>query len=89
MNGLYVVTLLDRQRSAQQQFSHAQHTVHGRADFMADPGEKLGLGVDLCIARGQCAAGTEARFSDGTQALTDGHVQQQATERGQPEQDEQ
>ncbi|MNZ48447.1 hypothetical protein D3C78_661940 [compost metagenome] len=89
VDGLHVVTLFDRQWRAQQQFGHAQHAVHGRADFMADLGQELGLGIDFGIAGRQCAAGAEALFAHPPQALADRQVEQQAAGHRQPEQNAQ
>ena len=89
VNGLYIVALLDRQWRAEQQFGHAQYTVHGGTDFVADLGQELRLGVDLGIAGRQRTAGAEAFFADAPQALTDGQVEQQATDHGHAQEDAQ
>ncbi|MNS55130.1 hypothetical protein D3C72_879560 [compost metagenome] len=77
VDGLHVVALLDRQWRAQQQFGHAQHAVHRRADFVADLGEELGFGVDLGIARGEVAADAETTFGDAALTLAEGDAHQQ------------
>ncbi len=89
VNGLYVVALLDRQRRPQQQFCHAQHTVHRGADFVTDLGQEFGLGVDFGIAGCQGAAGAEALLAHAPQAFADCQVEQQAAGHRQPQQDAQ
>ncbi|MNN32408.1 hypothetical protein D3C81_1461300 [compost metagenome] len=83
MDGLHIIALLDRQRRAEQQLGHAQYAVHRRADFVADLGQELGLGVDLGIAGSQGAAGAEALLAHAPQAFADRQVEQQAADDGQ------
>ena len=80
VDGLHIVALLHRQRRAQQQLGHAQHTVHGRADFVADLRQELGFGGDFGIAGRQVAAQAETGFDNGALALAEGQAHQQATE---------
>ena len=80
MDGLYVVALLDRKRCAQQQLGHAQHAVHGGADFMADLGQELGLGIDFGRAGRQFAADAELGLGDAAVAFAQGEAHQQAAD---------
>ncbi|MNZ58177.1 hypothetical protein D3C78_761790 [compost metagenome] len=86
MDGLHVVALLDRQRRAQQQFGHAQYAVHGRADFMADFRQELGLGVDLGITCRQVTADAEAALDNAALAFAQGDAHQQAAQADEREQ---
>ncbi len=76
VDGLHVVPLLHRQRRAQQQFGHAQHAVHGGADFVADLGEEFGLGGDFGIAGGQVAAEAETRLDNRPLTFAQGQAHQ-------------
>ena len=80
VDSLYVVTLFDGQRRAEQQFCHAQHAVHWRTDLMADLRQKLGLGIDLGVARGEVATQVELVFGDAPRSFTQGDAHQQAAE---------
>ena len=80
VDSLYVITLLDGQRRAEQQLCHAQHAVHWRTDLMADLGQKLGLGIDLGVAGGEVATQVELVFGDAPRSFTQGDAHQQAAE---------
>ena len=80
VDGLYVVALLDRKWCAQQQFGHAKDTIHRGADFMADLGQKLGLGIDFGVAGGQVSADAEAVFGDAALAFAKGNAHQQTAD---------
>ena len=69
MDGLDIVALFNGQGSPQQEFGHPEHTVHGRADFVADLGQKLGFGVHFSITGGQIAANAELIFGDAVMAF--------------------
>ncbi len=86
VDGLHVVTLLYRQRRAEQQLGHAEHTVHGRADFVADLRQELGLGGDLGVAGRQVTAEAEAGLDNRALAFAQGQAHQQAAEADKPEQ---
>ncbi len=83
---LHIVALLYRQRRAQQQLGHAQHAVHGGADFVADLCQELGLGGDFGVAGRQLTAEVEACFDKGALALAQGQAHQQAAEADKAEQ---
>ncbi len=88
MDGLDIVTLLDRQRRAQQQLGHAQYAVHGRTDLVAELGQKFGLGVDFGGAGRQLPAGAVAILTDTAQALCEGDVEDHSADQGKTEQGE-
>ncbi|MNV51890.1 hypothetical protein D3C71_1439550 [compost metagenome] len=86
MDGLHIVTLFDREWRTQQQFGHAQHAIHRRADLVADLRQELGLGVDLGVAGRQVAADAEAIFGDAALTLAQGDAHQQAADANEREQ---
>ena len=81
VDGLHVVALFGRERRAEQQFGHAQYAIHRCADFMADFGQKLGLGLEFSGAGRQGAAGAELALHDAALALTQCHAEHKTADR--------